>query len=112
MTQRAGDDVGFIDLDLDLDLDIPPDVGWETYLRSVLARARVFVPSARPGTSRVPPEAPSWRCSSRGGSPATARRRSGPEDTYHRVVRRIAQQIVAATRDSPGGERDPHGRAK
>ncbi|WP_026178210.1 TIR-like protein FxsC [Streptomyces hokutonensis] len=37
---------------------------------------------------------------------------SGPEDAYRRAVRRIAHQIVAATRDSPGGDRDPHGRAK
>jgi hypothetical protein len=37
---------------------------------------------------------------------------SGPEDSYHRAVRRIAHLIVAAARDSPGGDRDPHGRAK
>ena len=148
LTQRAGDDVGFIDL------DIPPDADWEKYLRSVLARARVFVPLCSPryfespfggvelemfesrrrsgdGTQAIVPVL--WTPTPRDRLPSSALSaefpheelvsgymeqglqglmESGPEDSYHRAVRRIAHQIVAATRNSPGGGRDPHDRAK
>ena len=152
LTQRAGDDVGLTDL------DIPPGVDWQTYVRSAMARARVFVPLCSPqyfsspysraelgrfSSQRRSDDGPGdsppvivpvlWTPTPREQLPSSAPSiqlaredlvsgylehglrglmESGPEGTYHLAVRRIAHQIVAATPDSPGGDRDPYGRAK